>query len=260
MGINNPGIPNLLKNLAFSIVAISILAVMPVPHRMKNVDIQPTRYPEDQVDDFWNFDPWGKDEPEERKDDRPKYTLERYEAEESVEPRTLEELRAEPETSLEEVHQARRTLTADAFEELNDRTELSDEDYFREFVRVYKQLKLDGVRPESRKEVVVRYYKKERDKNRVYTLRNLGFYIHQRPTNEEFADLSSNAIYYGDQVHLEDVKMVAYTLMRQGLELKTIEPSQFHSDWKAHSIEIGADNLMLDASSLTMSDIRNLRL
>lgn len=141
--------------------------------------------------------------------------------------------------------------------EANDR--LTDVEYFREYSRIYKEQKLKGVQPESRTDVVIRYYEKEKDGDKIFRLRALGFYVHERPTSEKFDQYASNAIYYGDKVALEDIKMVAYTLMRQGVDIKTIEPSQFFSDWKAHSIEIGADDTMQDAPSLTLGDIRLLR-
>jgi hypothetical protein len=146
-----------------------------------------------------------------------------------------------------------------SFSAVESNDELTDIEYFREFSRIYKEQKLKGVQPESRTDVVIRYYKKEKDGDKIFRLRALGFYIHERPSSERFDQYASNAIYYGDKVALEDIKMVAYTLMRQGFDLKTIEPSQFFSDWKAHSIEIGTDDTMQDAPSLTLGDIRRLR-
>lgn len=166
------------------------------------------------------------------------------------------------ETLIEEGKSTRKVMSEgfgrNSFSAVQANEELSDVEYFREFSRVYKEQKLKGVQPESRTDVVIRYYQKEKDGDRIFRLRALGFYIHERPTSERFDQYASNAIYYGDKVSIEDIKMVAYTLMRQGVEIKTIEPSQFYSDWKAHSIEIGTDDTMQDAPSLTLGDIRRL--
>lgn len=135
--------------------------------------------------------------------------------------------------------------------------EKTDETYFSDLVGNYKKeilTKLD--RPESRTDVVVRYYTKEKDKKRVYVLRKYGFYIHERRPAEAFSNYASNALYYGDDVSNEDIQLVAYLLMQSGIELKKIVPSKLHDDWKANAIEIGTDSLAANLSSLNLADLR----
>ena len=61
-------------------------------------------------------------------------------------------------------------------------------------------------------------------------------------------------MYYGANVAVEDIQIVAYMLLSSGLPLKSIEPSSY--SWKANAIEIGTDPDILDDDNLTESDIR----
>ncbi len=107
-----------------------------------------------------------------------------------------------------------------------------------------------------RQDVIVRYYKHEKDGDIVYWLKNLSYYIHEREATET-TGLKSNILYYGDHVAVEDIKIVAYTLMDQGLSLKAIENSQF--GWKSTALEIGTDTLLLDNKTLTIEDIQSFK-
>jgi murein L,D-transpeptidase YcbB/YkuD len=142
------------------------------------------------------------------------------------------------------------------FAKLDKQSGLSDEAYFKQFVKIYKEAWVKGVHPEFRKDVVIRYYVKEDDGDAIFSLRQFGYYIHERPTSERFNMLPSNALYYGSQVNVEDIKMVAYSLMSQGVVFKTIEPSQFSDDWKANSIEIGADDTILEEPVISLAQLR----
>lgn len=105
-----------------------------------------------------------------------------------------------------------------------------------------------------REDVVIRYYKHEKDGNKVYPLKKLGYYIHEKKA-EETQGLGSNVLYYGQDVNIEDIQIVAFTLLANGLPIKSIERSQF--EWKSNAIEIGTDTLLLDAANLTDQDIAN---
>ncbi len=105
-----------------------------------------------------------------------------------------------------------------------------------------------------REDIVVRYYRHDKDGDKVYALKDLGYYIHEKEATET-ADLGSNTLFYGEDVPIEDIKIIAYTLINQGLPLKAIEPTQF--SWKSTSLEVGTDTLLLDKSILTTSDIQN---
>lgn len=103
-----------------------------------------------------------------------------------------------------------------------------------------------------REDVVIRYYRHEKDGDKIYTLRELGYYIHEKEATET-AGMGSNVIYYGDQVNKEDIQIVAYTLLEKGIPLKSIQKTQF--DWKFNSIEIGTDSLLIDDQTLQTTDI-----
>ncbi|MEP1035590.1 hypothetical protein [Ekhidna sp.] len=105
-----------------------------------------------------------------------------------------------------------------------------------------------------REDVVIRYYRHDQDGEKVYILKELGYYIHEKEANETVG-LGSNVVYYGSDVSIEDVQIVAYTLLEKGLPIKALIPSQF--SWKSNSIEIGTDTLLLDNTILSMADIKN---
>jgi len=102
-----------------------------------------------------------------------------------------------------------------------------------------------------RQDVVIRYYKHLQDGERVYALRAMGYYVHEKEANET-AGLGSNAIYYGEDVAVEDIQLVAYTLISTGLPIQAILPTAF--EWKSNAIEIGTDP-DLNAANLTEKDI-----
>lgn len=109
----------------------------------------------------------------------------------------------------------------------------------------------------SREDVVIRYYKHEMDQNKVYSLRKLRYYIHEKPATET-KGMGSNVIYYGNQVNQEDIQIVAYTLLENGIPLKSIERSKF--DWKSNAIEIGTDSLLIGKANLSKEMVRDFSL
>ncbi|MEO1253741.1 MAG: hypothetical protein AAFY41_02475, partial [Bacteroidota bacterium] len=107
-----------------------------------------------------------------------------------------------------------------------------------------------------REDVVIRYYRHEKDGNKVDALKDLGYYIHEKKATET-AGLGSNVLIYGENVTTEDIKIVAYTLIDQGLPLKAIYHTQF--EWKSTSLEIGTDTLLTEDSILSPQDISNFK-
>lgn len=135
--------------------------------------------------------------------------------------------------------------------------EPGDREYFENLLENYKAgISISDGSSQPRKDVVIRYYKKDKDGDRVYKLRELGFYIHERPAEGDFDHFGSNAIFYGDEVTNEDLAVIAYYLIDNGLELQSISLSKFHDTWKAHSVEIGTDTTVLDQPYLTLSSLR----
>lgn len=119
----------------------------------------------------------------------------------------------------------------------------------------YLAPKLAGLPPgQLREDVVIRYYRHDKDGDKIYSLRDLGYYIHEKEATET-AGLGSNVLYYGSEVAVEDIQIVAYTLLEVGLPLKSIQPTQFK--WKSTSLEVGTDTLLLNDATLTDAEIKN---
>ena len=112
---------------------------------------------------------------------------------------------------------------------------------------------LENLPPDGlRKDIFVRYYRHNKDGIGVYKLEEMGYYMHQKPATET-AGLGSNIIYYGDDVPLEDIQIVALTLIKEGIPLKSIKHTKF--EWKSSAIEIGTDIAIKDQPNLTLSEI-----
>ena len=101
---------------------------------------------------------------------------------------------------------------------------------------------------------IIRYYVKQKDEGRVYKLRSLGYYIHERESSG-LKEFSSNAIFYGDQVSSRDIFVVANFLLGQGFEIKAIEKSRYHAGWKSKAIEIGTDTTRLKDPSISKKEL-----
>lgn len=139
----------------------------------------------------------------------------------------------------------------------SSKSNISDRNYFEKTLATYESevySKLE--RPADRTDIVIRYYKKEKDQGIVYSLKSLGLYVHERQSDAEFDGSASNTIFYGDSISSSDIEIIAFKLISAGLDLKAIVPSKYHDTWKAHSLEIGYDTLYGDSKSLTLSDIR----
>ena len=111
-----------------------------------------------------------------------------------------------------------------------------------------EKLPPDGLR----KDIFIRYYRHNQDGIGVYKLEEMGYYMHQKPATET-AGLGSNIIYYGDDVPLEDIQIVALTLLEEGIPLKTIQHTKF--EWKSSAIEIGTDSSLQDQPNIALEEI-----
>ncbi len=137
---------------------------------------------------------------------------------------------------------------------------LSNSEYFSQLLKDYK-LELKEKIPENknRQDIIIRYYHHEQDGDKAIALRNLGFYLHERPVDDAFAPYPSNTLYYGDSVSDRDIQIVAYSLISNEIEIKSIQQSRFHDSWKANAIEIGADTSIVNKANLTLDQIRAFR-
>ena len=135
--------------------------------------------------------------------------------------------------------------------------ELSTKEYFQNLVEQYKLSTLSKIKkPDSRTDLVIRYYKKASDENKAYALKEFGFYLHERPAEQIYANFDSNAIFYGDSVSYSDIQLIAYVLINAGMDLKQIALSKYHDTWKAHSVEIGTDTTVVNAPNIDLDFIR----
>ena len=135
------------------------------------------------------------------------------------------------------------------------------EEYFEKLLADYKTNVVANLKKNNaRTDIIIRYYHHEPDGNSAYALGKLGYYIHEREVAPEYLNYQSNAIFYGDSVSLEDLQIVSYALLKEGLPIKEIVPSRFHDSWKSRAIEIGTDTTMIDRPSITLEQLRSLSL
>ncbi len=133
--------------------------------------------------------------------------------------------------------------------------DLSDGDHFEQLKQTYlPQHTSELTKGQLRSDIVIRYYKHNPDGDKVYKLKQLKYYIHER--DSEYVDAASNAIYYGENVNVEDIRIVVYTLIKNGIPIKGMRPSKYGKAWKSNSIEIGTDPLLFNENVLTLAAVR----
>jgi len=109
---------------------------------------------------------------------------------------------------------------------------------------------------EKRRAITVQYFPKDVDREIVEgALREVGFRLISGRT--QVADVPTNSIWFGVSVGIEDVKLVAYTLIRAGVKIKAIRPFRNPTGARASLIQVGADALLIDAPALTVAEIRS---
>ncbi|HHP7240957.1 MAG TPA: hypothetical protein ACFCUD_04765 [Cyclobacteriaceae bacterium] len=106
---------------------------------------------------------------------------------------------------------------------------------------------------ENRDDLIIRYYPKEMDGQIVYNLSKFNIYVHERPSGDRYYKYASNAMYFGDSVKSQDIKIVASYLVQNGIKLKTIKKTKYK--WKARSIEIATDTSLINEPSISLKDL-----
>jgi preprotein translocase subunit SecF len=115
-----------------------------------------------------------------------------------------------------------------------------------------------------RSEVTVQYFPKNVDQNKVRAaLQELGFKLDER--SPLVTDVPTNAIWFGTNVNPEDAKLVAYTLMRAGIQIKLIErfsdsSGAYNGVPKQSLVQVGAKRALVNDRPLTVDQIRTLQL
>lgn len=140
----------------------------------------------------------------------------------------------------------------------DDLQDISDKEYFEKLKKDYLQEIIKNIPPgKSRTDLVVRYYKRSGDNNSgIYELQEMRYYIHERNVDGETEYYPNNFISYGKNINKEDLQIVAYTLLKNGIPIKSIQPSKYGADWKANSIEIGNDASLDEENVLSLKDVR----
>ncbi len=132
-------------------------------------------------------------------------------------------------------------------------------DYFEQLKSNYDEQVLSKIKTgDVRRDIIIRYYTHPADQDKIYTLKDLGFYIHERPVEGSLIGYESNAVFYGDDVRKEELQLVVYYLLKEGMPIKRIAKSQFHDGWKSSSIEIGTDTTVTKEKILTKDDLLKL--
>lgn len=110
---------------------------------------------------------------------------------------------------------------------------------------------------ERRQSVTVQYFPKDVDPDIVQsTLKKLGFNF--KVSKPNISNIPTNAIWFGSNVNIEDVKLVAYTLIRAGVQIKTIKPFKGNpAEPRASLIQVGADGDYVNSLALSVSEIHN---
>jgi len=71
--------------------------------------------------------------------------------------------------------------------------------------------------------IIVQYYPKSKDKYKVVAaLEEFGFEVNTKNSNPKLLNQKTNSIWFGKSVPIENVKLVAFTLIRAGVEIKFI--------------------------------------
>lgn len=123
----------------------------------------------------------------------------------------------------------------------------------KSLIKTYLNDKIANL-PEGRfrEDIVVRYYKNQKDEGKISALRNLKYYIHEK-SETAISNTGSNVIYYGKNVATEDIQIIAYTLLEKGFSIKAMQPSRY--SWKENAVEVGTDADILSKPSLTQGEI-----
>jgi hypothetical protein len=113
-----------------------------------------------------------------------------------------------------------------------------------------------NTRRKAAEKLTVEYFPKDFDGTAVkQALQEGGFEFKPgKPKN----NLPTNSMWVGDSVSVDNIKFVALTLVRAGVQLRSIRRFRNGSKEKANLIEIGADPAMAEASVLAVEQIQSL--
>lgn len=153
------------------------------------------------------------------------------------------------------------TQKSETIQEATNNSLGDPEKYFTQLREEYNTRVMSKIAEgDIRRDVIIRYYNHPPDQNKIYTLEQLGFYIHERPVDGSLISYESNAVFYGDDVNIEELKLVVYYLLKEGMPIKHIAKSQYHDGWKSSSIEIGTDTSSVSDPIITFSRLQSMKI
>jgi cell division protein FtsB len=112
---------------------------------------------------------------------------------------------------------------------------------------------------ERRKRISIEYFPKEfktevNIRIVVPSLQKFGFQVEKKSPKVDW--LPTNSVWFGTNVKIEDVKLVAYTLISAGVQIKNIRPFISSRGRKASLIQIGAVDYVKTWPVLRVEEIR----
>lgn len=106
---------------------------------------------------------------------------------------------------------------------------------------------------DRRRGYIVIYFLKDVDAGKVeIALRDFGFNL--RTSSPQRPDVPTNFIAFGTKVNPEDAKLVAYTLIRAGVNIKGM--CKMLSTSRVSTLQVGGDERLLNHPTLTVDQIR----
>jgi hypothetical protein len=109
-------------------------------------------------------------------------------------------------------------------------------------------------------QTTVIYFPKDVDGRLVSdALRDGGFKVKQQIQGERNPTLATNAVWVGNDVSVEKAKFVALTLIRAGVEIKSLRRLRDGIGTRANMIQVGSDITLRDLPSLSVSQVDKLQ-
>jgi hypothetical protein len=110
--------------------------------------------------------------------------------------------------------------------------------------------------PGDRQTVRIQYFPKDPSEQKVQgALRQLGFSISVSKRPEGLEGTFTNCVWFGSAVDIQLVKLVAYTLIQNGLQIREIMPF-LNSNGRESLIQIGGRKLAVDKPVWTVEKIQ----
>ena len=125
----------------------------------------------------------------------------------------------------------------------------------KEAVLADKSMEIYSVTISENTETKIKYYVKEIDNHTVLNaLTEKGLSVTKGKANLD--QDQTNAIWFGEQVSIQEVKFVAMALIRAGIAIRTIKPYSGQNR-KIHTIEIGSDRSFNNSPSISVAEVNS---